>query len=265
MSNPMTTVCLHAKAEIEAFLRRNIYLHLYEIGDLDDFFWPYTIWYALKDRDRISQIVLLYTGASPPVLLGFTEESIDQMAALLRSIIPLLPKRFLAHLSMNLAAVFADDYQVHSHGTFHKMALTRPSCLEGVDTSAVVSMAVSDVDDLQRLYRASYPGNWFDPRMIETGYFYGVRQGTDLVSVAGVHVYSAHYRVAALGSITTHPSHRRQGMAAAVCAKLCQSLKESVEHIGLNVEADNESAIGCYEGLGFERVAVYGEYALKLK
>ncbi len=35
----MKTVCLHAKDQIEAFLRRHTFLRLYSIGDLDDFFW----------------------------------------------------------------------------------------------------------------------------------------------------------------------------------------------------------------------------------
>ncbi|MEJ7708630.1 MAG: hypothetical protein WKF84_01940 [Pyrinomonadaceae bacterium] len=35
----MRIVCLHSKVEIERLLRRNLYLHLYALGDLDDFFW----------------------------------------------------------------------------------------------------------------------------------------------------------------------------------------------------------------------------------
>jgi ribosomal protein S18 acetylase RimI-like enzyme len=30
-------------------------------------------------------------------------------------------------------------------------------------------------------------------------------------------------------------------------------------------KGDNASAIACYEGLGFEKVASYGEYMLELK
>jgi ribosomal protein S18 acetylase RimI-like enzyme len=36
-----------------------------------------------------------------------------------------------------------------------------------------------------------------------------------------------------------------------------------VEHIGLNVKADNLSAIRCYRRLGFERAAVYQECLLE--
>jgi hypothetical protein len=44
----MSMVMLHDKGEIEAFLRRDVSLHIYEIGDLDDVFWPHTTWYALR-------------------------------------------------------------------------------------------------------------------------------------------------------------------------------------------------------------------------
>ncbi len=145
------------------------------------------------------------------------------------------------------------------------MALTNISCLDAVDTSNVISLTESDLGDLKELYRMSYPDNWFEPRMLETGHYYGVRCGNNLVSVAGVHVYSQQYKVAALGNITTHPKFRGQGLATVVCAKLCQALLQTVEHIGLNVKTDNKSAIACYSKLGFERIANYEEYSLKLK
>ena len=83
----MKAICLHSQQEIEAFLRRNPFLHLYSLGDLDDFFWPYTTWYALKDQQQITQLALLYTGTSPPTLLGLTEGPVDLMRELLQSIL----------------------------------------------------------------------------------------------------------------------------------------------------------------------------------
>ncbi|MBD2772302.1 GNAT family N-acetyltransferase [Iningainema tapete] len=260
----MKTVFLHAKDDIEAFLRRNTYLHLYYLGDLDDFFWQYTTWYALEENQKIKQLVLLYCATSLPVLLGFSEEPTDLMK-LLQSIIHLLPKQFYAHLSGDVATVFANDYQIQSHGLHYKMALTDTSPLQTIDTSNVVPLSVSDVNDLNELYRVSYPGNWFEPRMLNTGYYYGIRDGATIISVAGVHVYSAHYKVAALGNITTHPLFRGKGLAKLVCAKLCQALLQTVDHIGLNVKADNTTAISCYRKLGFEIVAAYEEYSLLLK
>ena len=88
-------------------------------------------------------------------------------------------------------------------------------------------------------------------------------QGEELMSVAGVHVFSRRYRVAALGNIATHPQARGKGLARVVTAKLCQELRGEADHIGLNVKDDNAGAIACYERLGFERCAVYGEYTLE--
>ena len=74
---------------------------------------------------------------------------------------------------------------------------------------------------------------------------------------------SPRYRVAALGNIATHPKYRGKGYGTAVTAKLCGSLLREVDHIGLNVKADNKSAIRCYEKLGFEVVCSYGEYEVE--
>ncbi len=267
----MKAICLHSKEEIEKFLRRNTFLHLYSIGDLDDFFWPYTTWYAFKghhgdqDKQKITQLVLLYTGAPLPILLGFAEESTDTMYELLKAIIHLLPKRFYALLSGGVATVFADAYHIQSHGIHDKMALLNTACLESIDTSNAVPLSVSDLPELEALYRAGYPGNWFDPRILETGRYYGIRNSTTLISAAGVHVYSPQYKVAVLGNVTTHPDFRGQRLGTAVSAKLCQELLRTVDHIGLNVKASNASAISCYKRLGFEHIATYEEYTFELR
>src|SRR5262249_21249929 len=110
------------------------------------------------------------------------------------------------------------------------------------------------------------PANWFVPRMLETGFYFGMRLSGTLVSVAGVHVYSQEYKVAALGNITTRPEVRGQGLATAATARLCQELlRAGIDCIGLNVNADNRSAVACYRKLGFQRWADYGEYTLELK
>src|SRR2546423_10838101 len=101
----MKAVCLHSKQEIEQFLRHNTFLHLYEIGDLDDFFWQYTTWYALKEPRHSPQVALMYSGISLPVLLGISDEPAGEMRALLQAITHLMPKRFYAHLSGDLAGV----------------------------------------------------------------------------------------------------------------------------------------------------------------
>lgn len=255
----MKAVCLHDKQEIETYFRRNMSIHLLEVGDLDDFFWPYTTWYARKDAGEIQALVLVYTGGALPTLLALTDE-LPAMRVLLQSLLYLLPRRFYAHLSSDLASVFSSEYQVESRGAHYKMSLVDPSQLEGVDTAEVIQLGMRDIDDLRALYAASYPGNWFEPRMLETGFYYGVRRDGEMVSVAGIHVYSPLYQIGVLGNVTTHPAFRGQRLATATCAKLCQELLKTARHVGLNVMADNVSAIRTYERLGFEVVGEYGEF-----
>lgn len=252
------------KARIEAFLRKNAELHIYGLGDLDDFFWPGTTWYGWQKDDELQDIVLLYAGTGLPIILGITEQP-GPLGQRLREVIPLLPERFYAHLTPGVEDVLRETHRVDSHGPHYKMALRNASPLANVDCAGVVRLEPQDQDELVRLYDESYPGNWFDPRMLQTGQYFGLRVDRRLVSAAGVHVYSEPYRVAAIGNVVTHPAHRNRGHARLVTARLCQSLWEKVRHIGLNVKADNDAAMACYRKLGFEIIAPYGEFTVEQK
>lgn len=127
-------------------------------------------------------------------------------------------------------------------------------------------MTHADSDRLKALYTIAHPDNIFDKRMLETGRYYGVREGDSIVSVAGIHAYSFDYKVAVLGNVTTHPDYRGRGLGTGACAKLCQVLHdEGIVHIGLNVRSDNAGAIRIYERLGFETVLEFGTYTFTSK
>lgn len=253
---------LRDREEIAAFLRRDIFLHLYEIGDLDDFFWPHTTWFGLRahgDRGDLAAVALLYHATDLPVLLALSAPPLADLAELLAAIRPELPPRFYSHLSGDLSRALVPAYRAEPHGTHWKMALRDPARALAVNSAAAVQLTPADRPALEALYRASYPGNWFDARMLETGQYFGIREGSDLVSVAGVHVYSARHRVAALGNVTTRPGRRGRGLARVASARLISSLLATTDHIGLNVAAGNAAAIACYERLGFAPIGSYEE------
>ncbi len=260
----MGAVCLHNRDEIAAALRRNAWLNLYAIGDLDDFFWSNTQWYGLRDGDNIREVVLLYTAFETPVMHAITDNP-AQMGKLLRGIMHLLPRKIYTHLSSGVAEYVQNHYMVEDHGQHYKMALKHPDIVAKVDTSGVIALNVGDTDDLNALYEVGNPIAWFDARMLETGCYYGIRQAGQLVSVAGIHVYSPTYGAAAVANVVTHPDFRGRGYAKAVSAKVCQAIGEHIEYIGLNVLTDNVAAIKAYEQIGFAQVGVYGEYMLELK
>ncbi|MGK5441209.1 GNAT family N-acetyltransferase [Micromonospora sp. URMC 105] len=247
----------HDRAVLAALLGRDPVVHAYQLGDLDDFFWPYTSWFR-----RGEQVALLYHGVTPPVLLAFAgPDGVPELGALLADLAPVLPARLYAHLSPGLAEVLGRWFAFDPAGVHLRMALTDPARLGGVVPAGEV-LGEADLPALRALYAVAYPGNWFDPRMLATGRYVGVRADGDLVAVAGVHVWSPAYRVAALGNVTTHPRVRGRGLGAAVVAALCGRLRAEVDHVVLNVRADNVAAVRLYERLGFTRAAEFGEYTL---
>lgn len=168
------TIWVHDRARIADRLRQEPALHLYALGDLDDFFFPHTIWYALEEAEELRQIVLLYTGVALPCLLALADKSeVAEMRRLVRAMVPLLPRRFYAHATPGVAEELAAAYELSPHGLHWKMALLDPGCLDGVDTSRAVTLGPADREEIDALYAAAYPGNWFDARMLETGRYVG--------------------------------------------------------------------------------------------
>ncbi len=260
----MSVQPLDDRAQIEAFLRHDPELHVYGLGDLDDFFWPYTTWYGWEEGGELKDIAMIYTSRTLPTLVALSQQP-AALGRLLTEITPLLPESFYAHLSPGAERAFSWPHLLESNGPHYKMSLRDAARVRRVDCPEAAPLTVRDSVDLVRLYQESYPGNWFDLRALETGQYFGLRQDGRIVSVAGVHVYSERYAVAAIGNIVTHPAYRRRGYARQVTACLCRSMLGKVEHVGLNVRANNEAAIACYTGLGFQIVAPYGEFTITRK
>lgn len=260
----METVCLHDKKKLECYLRKSIFINIYSIGDLDDYFWPYTTWYGLIDNNELKAVALVYTGVSVPTLIALDESKNTLFEKLLGSIIRVLPKSFYAHINVELVPILETHYKVVSHGTHYKMGLTNVSTINGVDVSQVAPLSKKNLDELMKFYKDNYPRHSFEPQMLDTNQYYGIRRANELISAAGVHVYSPQYKVAALANIVTHKHYRRKGYAKTVVSGLCKNLLRTVEHVGLNVKVDNEVALRLYRSLGFETFGTYLECSIKV-
>lgn len=252
---------IHDREELQHFFEHHIQLHLYSLGDLDDPFWKNTIWFGLRKAGQLKEVALLYTGLSTPTLLALTHDK-TAMSTLLKLCLHLLPQNVYCHLSAGLETAFSQSYAIQSYGEHLKMGLLTPEKLSQFDTSNTVRLTRDDLTAVTDFYAASYPDNWFEPHMLDIGYTFGIRKNGVLVSVAGLHLFSKKYGVAALGGITTHPRCRGRGLATAVTVRLCQQLRDEVAHIGLNVLANNLAAVSLYRKLGFQEMATYGEFML---
>jgi ribosomal protein S18 acetylase RimI-like enzyme len=260
----MTVVELRDRDVIAGFCRRRPAVHAYELGDLDDFFWPHTRWLGWRPDGRLEQLALLYDEPDPPVLLAFAEEPGHGMVDLLRSVAAELPGRLYAHLSPTLVDALSPVVVPSAEPVAHcKLGLVDPTALERYDTNEAELLAPSQLVEVDRFYRHAYPGTWFQARMLETGRYVGIRRDGELACVAGIHVWSPTWGVAALGNVATLPALRGAGLATAACARLCRVLlDDGIDVVSLNVRTDNAAAIRAYEKLGFAHAADYVEVPL---
>ena len=239
-------------AAIEAHLRRAPYLHAYELGDLDPQEAPYTTWYTSDDA-----VALIYRGLSTPTLVALADGELTAQRALLARLLDDLPATFYAHLSPGLEATLAPRFESTLLGHNLKMALTRRVAPLDTDVRGLVP---ADADEVRAFYADAYPTGYFEPQSLARGRFVAVHDGRGIAAIAGTHVYSPTVRVAALGSIATRPDARGRGHARRVTAALCHRIQDEIDIIGLNVRADNASAIACYRRVGFEPRHEYDEW-----
>ena len=247
-------------------------LFAYHIGDLDEFYFADCLWAtAANERSGLDDVLLTYTGGETPTLLAFGLS--DRFPDLLRDYLPLAPRRFFCHFQKPHGSIFREFARETSLGTHFKMKLDEKSfagsCRSGPLRSrqnlAPVRLDSSHEAALRRLYAAAYPDNYFVPRMLQTGKYFGCVEGDEVVAVAGVHVVSDEQEIAVLGNITTHPEHRGHGLAGELTRTLTAELVSEGKMVCLNVKADNAPAIACYRKLGFIPVQEYEEALYELK
>jgi GNAT superfamily N-acetyltransferase len=256
---------LRDRVELEEVLRRHAALHLYELGDLDDPFFEHARFYVERDpAGVVGGVLLVYTGSDPPTLLALAADARERRAleALLPRVVSSLGGRLYVHVSPSLRPVVERLGTVEPRGHHRKLlwldrAAIPPSLAEGC-----VALGPEHTAEVLDLLSRDYPENFFHPRVLETKMAFGVRAHGELVAFAGVHVFSARYRVAALGNVVTATSLRGQGLGMRACAALCLALDPAADFVGLNVDADNHAAKRLYEKLGFGLVDAYDELVL---
>ncbi|MEO8665607.1 MAG: GNAT family N-acetyltransferase [Ignavibacteria bacterium] len=261
----MIVKTIRDKKTIESHFRKNTDYNIYSIGDLDDFFWMLTEWYVLYNEKNIEQIALLYSGNETPTLIGISDRNNSTMYELIEKLRSKLPEKFYAHFSGDIVKVFGEKNIIENYGMHFKMALREKDLLIKKEDRNITRLSVNDIEAIRSLYEISYPENFFDTRMLETGKYFGYYDKVKLIGVAGIHVYSEKYKVAALGNITIMPEYRGRSIGQKLTSALCLDLLGTVDNIGLNVYSENQAAISCYKKIGFEIAGEFCEYLIRNK
>ena len=228
---------------------------VYALGDLAPERFRHCTWLAGPGP----ALVLLYRAFTTPVLFalgqpgavrGLLEEVGDE------------PELSL-HVWPEILTLLRPGFELRGVKQMWRMVLDwtrfRPAPAEGV-----VRLAPADLPALRGLYADGEPAGeapgFFAPSMLQDGVFFGIREGADLVAVAGTHLVEPHEGVAAVGNIYTRRDRRGRGLATrATAAVVSEMLARRLRTIALNVEEDNSPAVRVYERLGFLRYCPFVE------
>ena len=233
--------------ELAALLSKDPITSAYMLGDLDMPYAEHCRWYGLNE-EGLRGVILLYSGLSMPAVL--TKGDPEDVEALIEATHLNLPRRFYCHIRSEHKRALECYFDLYGLKNMIRMGLTKKEYNPTSETDGVAPLTHRDTGDIMKLYQ-HYPDNFFEPALLDTGMYFGIREEGELLSVAGLHVLSERYDVAAIGNIVTHATHRGQGHASRCIQALLDALFGKVTHVTLNVRRENTAAIACYQKFGF--------------
>lgn len=243
--------------DLEAWLRRDPVVAAYPLGYLDEEYQGFGQWFCAHDHGDISAVALMYRGLRVPILMTLGEA--DVCGRLIESVAKRSPLRIYAQVLEAHAPALRSIYDCKDLRRVVRMTRSADGGpLADASEHEVVQVSHADTADLIALYR-HYPDAFFEPYQLESGLYYGIRQGETLVAVAGVHSISESLGIGVIGNIVTHPDYRRQGLSVVCTRHLLTKMFERVPLAALNVNVSNKAARKAFSRLGFVDNAVYLE------
>jgi len=269
---------LTQKSAIQAFLETDRLYAGYAIGDLEPGLFEQCDWYGVgaagstetggfqsgegrlrsgreqePREDALRALALVFHGFKPPVL--FLMGDADALGRILPRLS--LPGRVYLNCREEHLEAAGIVYTWSTLTAMWRMVLDAKSSEPA--PSGCILLGPSDAGKLVSLY-ASGGGEAFRPAQMEPGVYYGIVAGDRIVSVAGTHIVSATFGVAAIGNVFTHPDWRGRGFGGAVTRAVVGHLRRrGVRDIILNVSQSNHVAVGLYERVGFRRHCAFFE------
>ena len=214
----------------------------YALADLDPKFDELCSWMVNQDS-----LILIYSGLDPPVLFA-----IGQPSQLETSFSQVPGGRYTYTLLGFTREIVKHRLENEVEHPMWRMAL-KPEEFPGMQSQGVVKLGLTNLEAIQGLLSGmpDQPDS-FVPAQLQMGPFYGLYEGDELVSMAGVHILSHWANVAAIGNVFTRPDWRGRGLATKVTAAVIENIvSQGIETVVLNVGMDNHPALACYRKLGF--------------
>lgn len=244
---------LTRKSEILAFLKTDRIYAGYAIGDLEPGLFEQCEWFGSGQERSLAALALVFHGFKPSVLFLMGEPS--SLAGILLA--PAIPRQIYLNCREEHLAVAGSLYRWDGLAPMWRMSL---GTIAGRPSSAnPIRLGPQDAKELVALYGLG-GGEAFNPIQMERGVYYGVIAGGSIVAVAGTHLVSPTYRVAAIGNVFTHPGWRGHGYGRAATRAVAAALRRrGIRDVILNVSQANHIAVRLYEDIGFKRHCAFFE------
>jgi ribosomal protein S18 acetylase RimI-like enzyme len=249
------------KREIRAILETERPWTAYALADLEPDAFAQSTWFVSADSGPA--LALLYRAFAIPVLLTVgrphsLRSVLDEVDVALSG-----ARELYGVVRPEVLPLLVERYHTPEPRLMHRMLLAAER-FRPVPTDNVFRLGPADLESLQRLYADGVAideaPEFFIPAMLDEGVYSGVREGRELLAVAGTHVVATTENVAAIGNIYTRRDRRGQGLGACVTSAVATRLLEmNLRTIVLNVRQCNAVAARLYERLGFERYCDYYE------
>ncbi len=239
--------------EILAVLNQDRVYAAYGIGDLEPSLFEQCEWALAEHADGTRALALLFRGLAPDTLLLYGDAR--GLAVILAGV--MRPAQAYAIFTDEQAPALHAHYALAEAKRMVRMVWDASAPLPPPSPLAfrLTGARLAEVQSLYRLYAEAH----FSPYQLMQGVFYGVERDGRLVAVAGTHLVSETYGVAAIGNVFTHPHYRGRGYAQACTAAVLRDLAARIPTIVLNVGADNAVARHVYAKLGFAEYCEFHE------
>lgn len=249
--------------ELVALFSQDSHLHLYALADLEEPYWSASRWWlsgqaavGLVGLTDGSHVLYAVSSIDPVGTLELVSALVDEVPATLVTG-PIGVARIFERAGRTLR--WSRSYRRFYLPDSGRAAMAAGSLSE---RSGLVPLGTADKAEIAELYRTETGSAFFLPSMLADETFVGVRQGSQLMAIAGTHVLSERHDVAAIGAVFTHPKARGQGLGAAVTRGVVDRIGDRVSTIGLNCAESNAAARAVYKSLGFVQGMQYDECEL---
>ena len=247
--------------DLRSFLVEDRIKAAYQLGNLNPANLPFCKWYGYEEEGRLVTLFLYYTGLRVPTLFTLGD---DRGADILFNQVCSELPRIHVNISESQRKDLRKYYKFKSLDRMVRMYLRKEDYVKQFNFDDVFRLGHSNTASIMKLYQ-HYPDHFFEPSQLEMGLYFGVRRNGELISIAGLHVLSEDYDVAAIGNLVTHSECRKSGYALRCTARLLDELFKRVSLVTLNVAETNKEASCLYRKFGFQEHNIYLEGHVTLR